>query len=41
MLLVYNLAFKILDSQKTLKLIALFVVLRSSNLRITAFTLLV
>jgi hypothetical protein len=41
MLLVYNLAFKILDSQRTLRLIALFIVLRSSNLRITAFILFV
>jgi hypothetical protein len=41
MLLVYNLAFKTLDSQKTLRLIALFVVLRLLNLKIIAFILLV
>jgi hypothetical protein len=41
MLLVYNLAFKTLDSQKTLRLIALFVTLGLLNLRITTFTLLV
>jgi hypothetical protein len=41
MLLVYNLTVKTLDFQRTPKLIALFVVLRSLNLRITVFILLV